>query len=82
MGRDAYPDYYRIELDGPWRLNLEFEHAVGDLDVEVWDVAGQQPERDLAEQIVGSYSQTDNESFEYEGGDDSSPRSLCARPTG
>ena len=64
---DGYADYYRIEAEGRWRLTLEFQQSVGDLDVVVWNVAGQQPERDLAEQIVGSYTQTDNETFEYEG---------------
>ncbi len=64
---DANPDYYRVEIEGPWRLNLEFQQSIGDLDVVVWDVAGQQPKRDLAGQILGAYTQDDNETLEYEG---------------
>jgi hypothetical protein len=31
------PDYYRINLAGEWRLELQYSSDVGDLDVCVWD---------------------------------------------
>lgn len=32
---DAQPDYFRIPLSGSWRIDLDFSHARGDLDMEV-----------------------------------------------
>lgn len=59
-------DYYRIGLAGNYRVSLEFRHAVGDLDVYVWNEAtGQAREEGGAK--VGSYGAEDGESFEYSG---------------
>lgn len=60
------PDYYAIDLPGRWRVDLDFTHATGDLDVTVWDVARNQPAQ-LNGQVVGSTGATDHESFEHTG---------------
>ncbi len=54
------PDYYRIEEEGWWQLDLEFIHSVGDLDVQVWD-------NETGEAIFASASETDNETLIWEG---------------
>jgi len=64
---DGYPDFFHISEQGPWRLSLEFQHDVGDLDVAVWDANTGGPARGSTGEIVGSYSQDDNESFEHSG---------------
>ncbi len=60
------PDYYRIEAEGDWRVDLEFSHAQGDLDVFVWDVPNDGPAVD-GPNVVGSDSSDDNESFTHRG---------------
>ncbi len=61
------PDYYRIEIEGPWRADLEFSHGVGDLDMYLWDIEKGEVATDENNRPIGSDSITDNESFEYEG---------------
>jgi len=63
---DEHPDFYLIDIDGPWRLSLDFTHAVGNLDVYAWDGAGDAPLR-VNSQVVGSYSTGDGESLEHVG---------------
>ena len=60
------PDFYRINLAGRWRLTLEFSHAVGDLNVYVWNVVHDEPLLSGATR-VGSDTTTDDESFEHGG---------------
>lgn len=60
------PDYYRIDLQGSWQLTLEFSHAVGDLDVYVWDEARNQA-LTVNGRKVGSDSATDDEQFSHAG---------------
>lgn len=60
------PDLYKVEIDGPWTLQLDFLNAVGDLDVFVWDEARNQPLQ-VNGQVVGSSGSTDQEKFEYSG---------------
>ncbi len=62
----AAPDFYRISHTGPWRLELEFRHALGDLDVYVWDEAQDQRLTQNG-QRVGSESYDDNEAFDWSG---------------
>jgi hypothetical protein len=62
----AAPDYYRVDLDGAWRFDLEFTHDVGDLDIYVWDLVANEVMKDNG-RAVGSDSISDNESLEYEG---------------
>jgi hypothetical protein len=57
---DEEPDFYRVDSAGSWRLDLEFTHAVGDLDVYVMDEATMQP-------VKRSESTDDNESIDHEG---------------
>ena len=64
---DAQADFYRIDARGPWRLDLSFQHAQGDLDMYVWDLQRGQPESNGAGGYVGSDSTNDSESFEYTG---------------
>ena len=58
-------DFYYVDIDGDWSFNLEFTHAVGDLDVILFRDG--QPLIDRTGQPVGPNSSTDNESFEWEG---------------
>lgn len=60
------PDIYLVEIDGPWRLTLEFDHDVGDLDVFVWDERLNQPAQ-FDGQVIGSATQTGVETFEHRG---------------
>ncbi|MEZ4467472.1 MAG: hypothetical protein R3F43_24275 [bacterium] len=59
-------DFYRVNHAGSWTLDLRFRHADGDLDVYVWDTARNAPLQN-GNQRVGSDSDTDNESFSYQG---------------
>ena len=52
-------DFFKIEGAGTYRVDIEFEHNVGDLDLFVWDFNGNEPRAD-----VYSDSVTDNESIE------------------
>lgn len=63
---DFEPDFYQINIEGEWQLDLTFSHSTGDLDVYVWDTATNQP-LSSGGQRVGSDSSTDNESFSYSG---------------
>ena len=60
-------DYYAIDIPGAWRLDLQFSHARGDVDVYVWDTIRNQPVRDGNNRPIGSDSPTDNESFTHIG---------------
>ena len=60
------PDFYQVDIDGAWRVDLAFSHAVGDLDVYVVDPSTGEPLKN-GTQRVGSESSTDDESFEHEG---------------
>lgn len=60
------PDYYRVNLEGRYRVTLLFEHEVGDLDVYVWNEFQNAP-LEQGGRPVGGYSTNNNESFEYEG---------------
>ncbi|MCA9542464.1 MAG: hypothetical protein KC620_26385, partial [Myxococcales bacterium] len=64
---DAEPDFYNVEIDGPWRMTLNFSNALGDLDVYVWDAGADQPLRPDGRNVVGSDSTGDVETFEYQG---------------
>ncbi len=78
------PDYYRVNLPGRYRVTMTFEHAVGDLDVYIWNEQANAPLQQSRE-AVGGYSTNNNESFEWEGpallrvegkGSDSAPYTL------
>ncbi len=60
------PDFYRVDLDGAWTLQLDFEQSVGDLDVFVWDEARNQPAQRNG-QVIGSSGSTSPEVFEHSG---------------
>ena len=57
-------DFYYIDVDGPWRLTLEFDHAVGDLDVVVFRDG--QPLVKACGELLGATSSDDNEQLEWE----------------
>lgn len=56
---DGEPDYFSISTDAQWRIDLLFDHATGDLDVEALDQNG--------ERIGLSESATDDERIEGTG---------------
>lgn len=60
------PDFYEIAIPGAWRLSLDFTHAVGDIDVYVWDTGTNDALRQNG-QKVGSESADDDEQFEWQG---------------
>ena len=61
------PDFYKIDIEGGWRADLEFSHSIGDLDLYLWDLEKGEIAKDENNRPIGSDSITDNESFEYEG---------------
>lgn len=63
---DSEGDFYSISHPGDWRLDLTFSHAVGDIDVYVWDTQADQ-RLEMNGQPVGSESGDDDESFTYHG---------------
>ncbi len=60
-------DYYQVNVQGFWRMDLTFSHAEGDIDVFVWDVNNNGPVNDFNNRPVGSDSGDDNESFTHFG---------------
>jgi hypothetical protein len=53
-------DFFKVEGAGDYRVDLEFEHLVGDLDLFLWDFNSNEPRGDIY-----SDSATDNESIEF-----------------
>ncbi len=60
-------DFYQVDLQGRWQLDLEFSHRTGDIDTYVWDPATNAPLLDAQGNKVGSDSGDDNESFTHQG---------------
>lgn len=58
-------DFYFIDVQGPWRFELEFSHATGDLDVVLFENGQPMVGRDGAP--LGPQSSDDNEVFEWDG---------------
>jgi hypothetical protein len=56
-------DFYYVDVEGPWRLSLEFSHAVGDLDVVLFRDG--QPIVESCGELLGSTSSDDNEQLEW-----------------
>ncbi|MBU0553930.1 Ig-like domain-containing protein [Myxococcota bacterium] len=63
---DAQADYYRVDIAGPWRLELTFSHDTGNLDVWIWDEAENAPLM-IDGEPIGAYSDDDNEVLEHAG---------------
>ena len=57
-------DFYRIAEPGNWRLRIEFSHAVGDLDIRVWDRSAN---AFRTSGNLGSVSSSDDERFDGTG---------------
>jgi hypothetical protein len=64
---DSQPDYYQIDIEGDWTLNLEFSTATGDLDMYVWDNEAQAPMQGDDGSAIGAESTSDDETFSYSG---------------
>ena len=58
-------DFYNIDLAGAWRLDLLFSHAVGDLDIALFNDRGIM--RDRMGGPLGPASSDDNEVLEWRG---------------
>jgi hypothetical protein len=56
------PDYYKINVEGPWTVTLEFIHDIGDLDLYIWDFEANAPDEE-----TGSASITDDEMIQGQG---------------
>ena len=61
------PDFYQITHEGAWRLVVEFDHNLGDLDAYVWDTMTNTSFKDAAGRAVGSATSNSNETFEHSG---------------
>jgi hypothetical protein len=58
-------DFYYVDVAGDWSFNLEFTHAVGDLDVILFRDG--EPIIDRTGRPTGPNSSDDNETFEWQG---------------
>jgi hypothetical protein len=63
---DEFADFYAIDQAGDWKLEVDFDSSLADIDVYVWDRGQNQP---LSEggNIVGSTGSGDHEEFVYHG---------------
>ena len=59
-------DFFKIDIDGPWTVKIEFDHDVGDLDVFAWDTGADQPAQ-VGSKVIGSSSSNDVEEFSHSG---------------
>ncbi len=64
---NSAPDYYSVDVEGPWEVLMEFSHATGDLDIYVWDDETGRPMVGDDGRSIGGESIDDDESFQYEG---------------
>ena len=64
---DSQADYFSIDIEGAWTVNLEFQTGTGDLDVYVWDVEAQAPMQGEDGSAIGAESTTDDETFSHAG---------------
>ncbi len=58
-------DYWRVDSQGPWRIDVFFSHNDGDLDVYVWDIIAGARKTDRSGRPVGSDSDNDDEEFVF-----------------
>lgn len=63
---DADPDYFTITTEGRWKLTLEFDATLADLDVYVYDTESSRI-LEVNGMKVGSYGTTGVETFEFSG---------------
>ena len=64
---DAFPDFYRIDSQVRWTIQIDFEHHVGDLDMFVWDEENNEILTDAGGRPVGSATVNDREVFQGQG---------------
>ncbi|MBV69802.1 MAG: hypothetical protein CMH52_00505 [Myxococcales bacterium] len=64
---DGHADFFEVRETGPWQLNVDFIHDVGDLDVAVWDTSVDGPLRGQNGEVVGGFTQDDGEIVEHVG---------------
>ena len=61
------PDYYVIEYDGHWLVQVEFSHELGDIDLFLWDVETNSRLVDSEGRPIGSFTGDDDEVFQAQG---------------
>lgn len=64
---DSLPDFYRIDSDVRWTIEIDFSNRVGDLDMFVWDEENNEILTDRAGRPVGSATVNDREVFQGQG---------------
>lgn len=64
---DPAIDVYAIDLPGRWRLAVDFDGAVGDIDLALWDAAADAPLTDPDGRPLGSFGIGDREIVVHEG---------------
>jgi hypothetical protein len=60
------PDFYQMQLQGPWRIELEHDSSVGDLDVYVWNTDYNSPQMDDDGNPIASTGTGDLEVLEHQ----------------
>lgn len=60
------PDYYRIDVPGAWRVTIQFQNSIGNLDLDVWNAATGRPVTANG-QPVGSFTTRNSEAYEGAG---------------
>lgn len=63
---DENPDFYAIDLDGSYKVEVDFDSSVADIDVYVWDALQNQPLQQGGD-VVGSAGNTSHEEFTWQG---------------
>ncbi len=64
---DPAVDFYSIGIQGAWRLTVEFQHSVGDIDMVLWDKRTDAAVTNANGEAVGSFSTNDQEVIDYFG---------------
>lgn len=60
------PDFYQMQLQGPWRIELEHDSSLGDLDVYVWNTDYNSPQLDDDGNPIASATTGDIEILEHQ----------------
>jgi hypothetical protein len=63
---DESPDFYAIDLEGSYKVEVDFDASLGDIDVYVWDPLQNQPLQQGGD-VVGSAGSTGHEEFTWQG---------------
>ena len=60
---DPEPDFYTVDLDGPWRVSLQHDTWQGDLDLVLWDTETNTAALGDDGRVIGSFTANDVETL-------------------